>query len=168
MTFMVRRKRGARNHLQDLVGVKLGHFGPMCSTPDTHTRTPAAPPPPCTVRPLHGIQRARHPSARFPHACPHLPSASKRRQAPRKAAASRRPSAPLSMVLPPALTLSRRRSLCPGPAARPGFQGGGPAPGAAPRGQGGNSPPSRGSYRRPPPAPSFSGAVGRGAVAGRS
>lgn len=39
MIFTVRRKREARKYLQDRVGVKLGHTGPRCSIPGTHTGT---------------------------------------------------------------------------------------------------------------------------------
>lgn len=169
MIFMVRRKRGARGELETTcrtwVEVKLGHFCPMCSIPGTHTRTLTGTHPGRPASPPHGQTPAwhpagpasTHPSARSPHVCPHLPSASKRRQAPRKAAASRCPSAPLSMVLPPALTLTRRRSLCPGPAAGPGFQGGGSAPGAAPRGSRGEVSLFLGFVPPPPARPIASG-----------
>lgn len=76
------------------------------------------------------------PPTRVPPSPKNLPSASKWRQAPRKAAASRRAAAPLSMVLPRPRKC-RAGPAQPLPAARPGFEDAGPAPGAAPRGAGG-------------------------------
>lgn len=140
--------------------------------PDGHparrTRLPTARADPCTAPTGTGTHA---PLSRLPPCCPHLPSASKRRQAPRKAAASRRPSAPLSMVLLPARgphAPSAAQPL-PRPRRRPRLSGRRPRPGGGPAGVAGGSlsfagarpidlPPARVPLRR----------VWTGVVAGRS
>lgn len=138
-----------------------GHPHSLRGTPpptQTHTHThPEGHPTPHPSLPAPSGPGPHTPSA-APLTRPHLPSASKRRQAPRKAEASRRPSAPLSMVLllpapdpAPALPSPSGTASAPAPPPGPAFRAAAPPRGRPHGGRRGKSPPSRGSSHRPVP-----------------
>lgn len=98
-------KRGKLGHNVGEEGSQNTHGTPRATLGDTAHRPLVLPPGGTPTRgDTHPLTGNPHPPwgppTRVPPSPKNLPSASKRRQAPRKAAASKRAAAPLSMVLP--------------------------------------------------------------------
>lgn len=140
-------KRGKLGHNVGEEGSQNTHGTPRATLGDTAHRPLVLPPGGTPTRgDTHPLTGNPHPPwgppTRVPPSPKNLPSASKRRQAPRKAAASKRAAAPLSMVLPRPRK-SRAGPAQPLPVARrpPRLWGRRPRPGGGPTGGRGKAEP---------------------------